>query len=150
MLVETAVRRRLRLLSQMRCIDKPVPKKVRIAIDPVHQQFNPFAMIEDPSAVQTALSHMKLALEAGRSLFGLLTEFQQALPDSDDKDAISEAIGQTEKQFAIAEAELALALGYKLCKCAFPPAIMLENAAETTAEASGKTLFKCPKCGRTG
>jgi hypothetical protein len=51
----------------------------------------------------------------------------------------------------IAEAEMAKALGYELCKCQFPPTTVLTighmTANKTPATAVGKPVFECPRCG---
>jgi hypothetical protein len=51
----------------------------------------------------------------------------------------------------IAEAELAKAFGYELCKCDFPPTPMLTvgyfNWNHGANKKEGDPVYECPKCG---
>jgi hypothetical protein len=85
------------------------------------------------------------ALSEGLKLvIGAISALKQAkdlLPDGSEKDAAAKALEQAEQQFRIAEAQTAQGLGYPLCKCTFPPQIMLltDQAGE---------YYRCPKCNR--
>ena len=73
-----------------------------------------------------AASALKSTFDALRSAMGLLKDAKDLLPSGDKRDeAISQALVAAESSSKIAEAEIAKALGYALCKCAFPPTIML-------------------------
>ena len=54
-------------------------------------------------------------------------------------------IEKAEKALRASEAELAKALGYKLCQCTFPPQIMLSKGHHAE---QGMEIFKCEKCGK--
>lgn len=56
---------------------------------------------------------------------------------------ISTRVQLAEVQLAKAELQLAKGLGYELCKCTWPPQIML-----FTGEAQYGEKFRCPACGR--
>jgi hypothetical protein len=69
----------------------------------------------------------------------------------EQKKVVEEALDHAIRTAAVAEAEVAKALGYELCKCQFPPTIMLtvgykSERGERGATASGP-VFECPKCG---
>jgi hypothetical protein len=51
-------------------------------------------------------------------------------------------LANAERQTVLIESQLALALGYKLCLCTFPPQIMLQ-----TGMIDGRWNYSCPKCG---
>ena len=80
---------------------------------------------------------------AAKSVIELLKSARNLLPKGADKDAIAHKIEEAEQAIGRADAKLAKELGYKLCKCTFPPKPMLWN--ET------RKLFVCqnPDCGRT-
>src|SRR5260370_2308167 len=63
---------------------------------------------------------------------------------------ITAALDKAEEAAKVAEAEIAKAFGYELCKCGFPPTVML-TVGYTTEWQSGKggPVFECPKCGYT-
>ncbi|MCK4842148.1 MAG: hypothetical protein KAT04_09750 [Methylococcales bacterium] len=55
----------------------------------------------------------------------LLKEVKNLIPEGSDKEDISRRITQAEKDINLAESSAAKDLGYSLCKCTFPPQIML-------------------------
>jgi hypothetical protein len=61
----------------------------------------------------------------GKTGIGLLRSALNLLPKSKDKDAIEHTLAEAERALAASNAKLAHELGYKLCKCTFPPQIML-------------------------
>jgi hypothetical protein len=96
----------------------------------------------------TAVSAAKTAFDAVRSAIGLVKETKDLLPEGEKKAAITVALATAESSAGIAEAEVAKALGYELCKCTYPPTIML-----TVGEHNGRTklgvgpVYECPRCG---
>ncbi len=93
------------------------------------------------------LKDVKLAFDTIRTLFGVLKDAKEAMPDSPKSEAVTEALKQSEIQFDIAEAQIAKALGYELCKCQFPPSIMLAvGYSLPDAREPVRTIFECPKC----
>jgi hypothetical protein len=103
----------------------------------------------DPMTVAAAIGALKPTFDALRSAMGLLKDAKDLLPPGDQRqEAISQALVTAESSARIAEAEVAKALGYELCKCEFPPTIML-----TVGKHNGRTklgigpVFECPKCG---
>ena len=47
---------------------------------------------------------------------------------------------------AIAQAEVAKALGYQLCKCDFPPPLMLTVGTHSLRGGKAGAVYECPKC----
>jgi len=76
-----------------------------------------------------------------KDAFGLLKEAKDLLPESPKKTEVIVKIEEAEESLKIAKTEAAKALGYYLCKCTFPPQIMLFDKSEN--------VFKCPRkeCG---
>jgi hypothetical protein len=98
-------------------------------------------------------SAVKTAFDTLKSAIGLVKEAKDLLPEGHQREkAIAMALDSASTSAKIAEAELAKALGYELCKCQFPPTAMLTighmTANQTPATALGKPVFECPRCGR--
>ena len=72
-------------------------------------------------------------MDAARSAIGL------------GREAAERAFDEAEKAAKLADAQLAQALGYKLCRHRFPPDVMLERFDE---EADVRGYWACPECGR--
>jgi hypothetical protein len=90
--------------------------------------------------------------EEDLAAFGLVKEAKDLLPADDQREkAIAMALDSASTSAKIAEAEMAKALGYELCKCQFPPTPMLTighmTANPTPATSLGKPVFECPRCG---
>ena len=60
-----------------------------------------------------------------------------------DVEVIVKKLDDAEKATKLAEAQIAQSLGYQICKCAFPPTIMLSVEHRDLVE-----IFKCPRCGK--
>lgn len=91
-----------------------------------------------------AMSDFKAGIDMLRGAVGLVRDVQSALPEGDKKQAVEEALAQSESQIKIAEAQIAKGLGYELCKCQFPPTPMLTVGYRTRGE--GGTVYECPIC----
>lgn len=61
------------------------------------------------------------------------------LRNDHEKKTLEEMLEEAEKSFKIAEAEAARGLEYEICRCTWPPQIMLE--------VGGRYHFRCSKCG---
>jgi hypothetical protein len=95
---------------------------------------------------------VKTAFDTLKSAIGLVKEAKDLLPADDQREkAIAMALDSASTSAKIAEAEMAKALGYELCKCQFPPTPMLTighmTANQPPATALGKPVFECPRCG---
>jgi hypothetical protein len=109
-------------------------------------------MMPDLASWVTGAAAVKTAFDTLRSAIGLLKEAKDLLPEGDQREkAITVALDAATTSAKIAEAEIAKALGYELCKCEFPPTPMLTvgymTANQTPATALGKPVFECPRCG---
>jgi len=88
-------------------------------------------MIEEIASI---LGIAKSAIDIGK-------EAKELIPEGKEKDLIGKQIALTEKELAIAEASAAKEFGYDLCKCTFPPQIMLYKKVDGVSE--------CSECGNT-
>jgi hypothetical protein len=102
------------------------------------------AQLPDPL---TVISALKPIFDALRSAIGLVKDTKDLLPNSDKKIAITAALATAESSSMIAEAEVAKALGYELCKCT-PPTIMLTVGVHNGRSKLGiGPVYECPRCG---
>ena len=105
----------------------------------------------EPITIVSAIAALKPTFEAIRSAIGLVKDAKDLLPPDDKREAaISQALVMAESSAKIAEAEIAKALGYELCKCAFPPTPMKTVGyfnRKAAAHNEGDPVFECPKCG---
>ena len=69
----------------------------------------------------------------------LLNQAKDLLPQGDKKKAAEKAIVEAEEKLGLFKASVAQELGYELCKCTFPPQIMLTMPAD-------RHKHKCPEC----
>lgn len=87
---------------------------------------------------------LKAGLDLIQSTLGVFKDARDLLPEGPKRDAVTEGLEKAERATQLAEAQIAQALGYTLCKCSFPPRIML-----TVGEhAYGGQRWKCPTCDR--
>ena len=77
------------------------------------------------------------------SAIGLAKRAKDLLPEGPEKKAVEQNLEEAERGSKLAEAQIAQALGYMLCKCTFPPQIMLKTGH---SRAHGDH-FQCPRCG---
>ncbi len=64
-------------------------------------------------------------IKASKDVIDILKSLGSLLPKGRDADAAQSRLEQAERALQASEAQLAKALGFKLCKCTFPPQIML-------------------------
>jgi hypothetical protein len=78
----------------------------------------------DPLTVVARISAMKTTFDLFRSAIGLVKDAKELLPtDSKNVAAITAALDAAEAFSKIAEAEVAKAIGFELCKCQLPKAL---------------------------
>lgn len=87
-------------------------------------------MIVELSAIANAFQDVARIFKTAKEL----------LPDSEQKADIAQKLEVAERSLALAEANAANALGYELCRCAFPPQIMLNVG-------SNRRHWRCDRCG---
>jgi hypothetical protein len=78
-------------------------------------------------------------LTAAKTALDIFKGIRSELPKGPDTDKVQQQIERAETALKSGEAELAKSLGFTLCKCKFPPPIMLWSASERTNI--------CPACG---
>jgi hypothetical protein len=69
-------------------------------------------------------------LTAAKTALDIFKGIRSELPQGPKADDAQRQIERAEQALKLSEAELAKALGYKLCECTFPPQIMLWNEQE--------------------
>ena len=100
-------------------------------------------MTGDASTVASGLAGIKNGMDIIRSALELFKGATGALPNGDRKTAIADSIERAEREIRLGETQIALALGYHLCRCTFPPQIMV-----SVSHAHGQHAFQCPGCKR--
>jgi hypothetical protein len=106
----------------------------------------------DPGTIASGIAAAKTAFDALRSAIGLIKDTKDLLPKNETTAAITAALATAESSSRIAEAEIAKAFGYVLCRCQFPPTPMLTVGYRTRPQGGhlpGSPVFECPKCGIT-
>jgi hypothetical protein len=105
----------------------------------------------DPLTIVSGISVVKTTFDALRSAIGLVRDTKDLLPKDEKSAVITAALVAAESSSQIAEAEVAKALGYELCKCRFPPTPMLTVGYHTRSpgQRHGSPVFECPQCGFT-
>ncbi len=77
--------------------------------------------------------------ETGKSAIDLLKSLFPLLPKGEQRETIEKRVAEAETALRKGDAELAKILGFRLCRCQFPPEIMLWRESEKTNI--------CGKCG---
>lgn len=105
-----------------------------------------------PQDWQQGAGALKQAVDAFGSVLKIFRDFRNTpgTPTALENKAVDEALQQAEVAAQVAEAQLAKALGFELCHCAFPPTAMLtvghyRGRGETRHEV--KPVHECPRCG---
>jgi hypothetical protein len=102
----------------------------------------------DMQQFMDGLAAAKTGFDILRSAVGLIRDAETVLP-ADKKDAVSRALDEADKQIRLAEAQIAQALGYTLCRCAFPPTPMLVVGFRLDARNhTDVEVHECPVCKR--
>lgn len=88
------------------------------------------------------------AFEAIKNAFGfiaatiaLLRQAKDLLPEGAEKEVVEQSLEKAERDSKLAEAQIAQALRYEICRCTFPPQIMLSQGYRENRE-----TFQCPSC----
>lgn len=74
------------------------------------------------------------------AIIALLKQAKDLLPDGEEKKTVEQSLEEVERKSKLAEAQIAKALGHRLCQCTFPPQIMLKTGY---SRAHGDH-FQCP------
>ena len=100
----------------------------------------------DPITIASGISAVKTTFDALRTAIGLVKDTKDLLP-KEKAEAVSAALATAESSSRIAEAEVAKTLGYELCKCSFPPTIMLTVGQHNGRGTGVGPVYECPRCG---
>ena len=103
--------------------------------------------IDDPVAWSQGAAAFKSIFDGMRSAIDMLRDLKgSSQPSQKEGDLIDAALDKATKATAIAEAEVAKALGYELCKCEFPPVPMLTVGTHAGKPGVHGAVYECPKC----
>jgi hypothetical protein len=94
----------------------------------------------DPSTWKS----LKDSIDLFRNAIGLAKDAKNMLGDGSQKEAIASALHEAEQSAALAEAKIAQSLDYELCRCTFPPQIMLLVGRNSRPD---KPVYRCSHCG---
>lgn len=84
---------------------------------------------------------LKIGLDMFKTAIGIAKDAKDLLPDGEQKKTLVSSLDTAERTTGIAEAQIAKGLGYDLCKCTFPPQIMLSIGYQGSIE-----RYQCPNC----
>lgn len=105
--------------------------------------------IDDPGTWSQGALAFKSIFDGLRSAIAMVREARGSPNGGKDEGKLIEAaLDKASVATAIAEAEIAKALGFELCKCQFPPTPMLTVGHIDNAHAKMHgPVYECPKCG---
>lgn len=92
----------------------------------------------------TAFEAIKNSLSLFRDAITVVKGAKDLMPVGTDKETVEKSLMAAERAGHLAEAQIAQALGYRLCRCTFPPQIMLSHGDDRSQE-----RFQCPKCNKS-
>lgn len=92
----------------------------------------------------TAYETIKNGLSLFRDAISVAKGAKDLLPTGSDKETVEKSLEAAERASKLAETQIAQALGYHLCKCTFPPQVMLSKGYKGSQE-----HFQCPSCKKT-
>lgn len=105
--------------------------------------------LDDPATWSQGALAFKSIFDGLRSAISMVREVRGGQEHGKEESKLIEAaLDKASTATAIAEAEVAKALGFELCKCQFPPTPMLTvgHIDNPPAKMVGP-VFECPKCG---
>ena len=103
---------------------------------------------DDPQAWSQGAAAFKSIFDGLRAAIAMVRDLR-GTPAASGKEARSDrrrARRGLTKPRAIAEAEVAQALGFELCKCEFPPVAMLTVGSYAVGSGKRGPVYECPKC----
>lgn len=93
------------------------------------------------------LAQAKVGFDLLRTAIGAVGDARDLLPKGKKRDAVTQTLEEAAKAAQIAEATVAQALGYELCRCEFPPTPMLRVGHRMLVGTTvHKDVDECPKC----
>src|SRR5262245_50995140 len=116
-----------------------------------HRQRVTAMPIDDPATWGVAANAVKTTFDAFRSAIGMIRDVASLGGGTkEQQQAIEKALVTAESSAAIAEAQVAQALGYELCRAHYPPVIMTVVGyfhKPHGGHQTGDLVYECPKCG---
>ena len=92
-----------------------------------------------------AIEYLAEYFTAAKTVIEIFKGIKSELPEGPETERTQEQIERAEQALRAAEAQLAKELGYQLCKCTFPPQIMLSAGRHPKHDT--QEIFKCERCG---
>ncbi len=93
------------------------------------------------------LEQIKGGLSMFRAAIGAVKEASTLLPESNEKEAATRTLEEASKAAQMSEATIAQAFGYELCRCEFPPTVMLKVGFKMRYGTRDiDDVYECPKC----
>lgn len=89
------------------------------------------------------LQLLKSGFDLVRSALGVAKDIKGLSGSPTEAAAAENKITEAERALALGEAQIAQALGYTLCKCTFPPQVMLRDHFEARYQ---EEVFRCQRC----
>ena len=96
----------------------------------------------DGGEIKDVFEALKIGFQLFKDAIGLAKSAKDKLPNDGQKTSVEEDLEQAEKIGQLAEAQIAKALGYRLCQCTFPPQIMLRIGYDEHQ----REQFRCHRC----
>lgn len=105
--------------------------------------------LDDPNAWAQGANAFKAIFEGLRSAIGLVNDMRKSGGDNKaQQQLVDDALEKAGTAAKIAEAEVAKALGFELCKCEFPPHPMRTvGYMDVSIASKSGPVYECPKCG---
>jgi len=100
-----------------------------------------------PEQWQETVTTVRDGVEAARRAFELVKRYCGAgqKATQEDEEETEKAIAEAEAAALIADANIAKALGYLICRCQFPPTAMLTVGQHHGRGREGP-VYECPRC----
>ena len=103
----------------------------------------------DLASITAGVAAVKSGFDTLRTAISLVKDVQGILPEGEKKEAVAASLTEAGRQLRLAEAQIAQGLGYKLCRCEFPPTPMLDIGDFRNAMGLRTRVHECPRCKRT-
>jgi hypothetical protein len=98
----------------------------------------------DITSLTEGLALFKSGMDGLRAAIGIARDIRGVIPEA-QRNEVNRALEQSERQLQIAEAQIAIGLGYTLCECEFPPTPML--TVGWIERGKNRPVHRCPRCG---
>ena len=123
----------------------------------------------DLAAITVGISAVKAGFDTAKTAISIVKETIELLPNSRERQQIENALANASAKMTEGEASVAIGLGYTLCRCSYPPAVMLkvgtvpirhldafskgQALSQKPGPGGGMTgsiaVHECPRCGGT-